>query len=294
MIDLTVQIANKNRIKGHLINVLGTIFLTSVSLILLVYVLGSMRVVDKGSPAPIAIQSIANNITEQLGIKPITVEIRHIKNIAAASCPFDDSACKIIIDEKIASHIWGQPPVITGIIAHEIGHIVEPQTPKYLQLLPIFLAINLVLLIYLYLAGWRYTLLVFSTLSISMFLIGINAESSFPPVNVLLAFLLLLGSIVWPIQLKSKLKILATTIIVAALANQILKYQLRGDEINADLFSLKIVGKASTTQMFCFLKEEMNKENLSTTDRIYLEWIDTHPSIAERFATTKTSSTDCL
>lgn len=287
-----MHIPDHNKIKSSLINFLGTTLLTSASFALLVYALGNMRLPEKGVPAPITIQAIANGLTEQLRINPIEVEVRHIDNIAAATCPAA-SECKIVIDERIARQISERTPEISGIIAHEIGHIVEPQTPKYLHYLPAFLALNLILLIYVDLTGWRYTLLASITFSTLFFLTGINAEGAFPSVTMLIAFLLLLGVYIWNRQKKPFLKMLFVTMIIATMTGQIVKYQFRHDEINADKFSVHTVGKDSATQMFCFLKQEVEKRNLSTIEKIYIELMDIHPSAEDRFRLNGISSSHC-
>jgi Zn-dependent protease with chaperone function len=251
-----------------------------------------MRFAEKGVPAPVAIQTIADGITEQLRIKPIEVEVRRIDNIAAATCPAA-SECKIIIDERIAHQFSERAPEISGIIAHEIGHIVEPQTPKYLHYLPVFLALTLILLIYIDLAGWRYTLFVSLTSSTLIFFEGINAEGVFPSVDILIAFLMLVGAFTWNRQQKPFLKMRFVTVVIVISASQIVKYEFRRDEINADRFSMHIVGKDSAAQMFCFLKQEVEKRNLSSIETIYLELLDPHPSVDDRFKLTNTSSSQC-
>jgi Zn-dependent protease with chaperone function len=251
-----------------------------------------MRFPEKGVPAPIAIQAIANGITEQLRINPIEVEVRHIDNLAAATCPAS-SECKILIDESITHQISERTQEISGIIAHEIGHIVEPQTPGYLHYLPVFLTLNLILLIYVALTGWRYTLLVSITFSTLIFFMGINATGAFSSLNLLTIVLLLLGVFVWSRQKKPFLKMLFVTMVIATMTSQIVKYQFRHDEINADQFSVRIVGKDSATQMLCFLKQEIEKRNLSSIDAMYLELVDRHPSVEDRFRLTNISSSHC-
>lgn len=290
-----IQRSSISRMKKHLINVLAALVFSGLSLFLMSYAIGSMRNPDKEVAAPDAIQSLSNNITAQVGIKSVGVVVRHrMQTIAQVQCPSSAPKCKIVIDDEIASRMPTQASAIAGIIAHEIGHIVEPPLPWYIQILPIFLSINCVLLTYVYLMGWKPAILIFAILGALVALHDINStESASGFTSALLLLLLVLGMIIWPVQLKSRTNIVVAVAVILMLGQLVLKYPLRRGEANADLFALRIVGKASVTRALCLLREENKRGDLGVIRSTYLEWLDTHPSLEERFIITKISANGC-